>query len=112
MTTIYTKPVAGTAQKITVTGTAQTLAGMGVNIDDDTNLVTLYPVDQPSGVNELAWYSNDPNHTLAVDDGISYFAFQPIEITKAQFAGFKIIIDSGADKVFFVQQFDSESFSS
>lgn len=114
---IYTKAVTGTATLVTVDDTARTIKALlttaGKTIPDETNLIKMFAIALPSGVQPLAWYSNDGDHVLAVNDGIPFFALLPIEITKAQYAtdAFKILKHSGADKLFYVEQFDSEGFS-
>ena len=113
---IYTNPLQGLSQKITIGNVSKSLitlmdeTGGGV-IDNRTNLIVLYPIDSPSGQNELAWYSLDKDKEAEVNGTISYFGVFPIEVTQAQFSGFQIRSDGGADKDFYLQQFDSEGSS-
>lgn len=112
---IYTKPVDEGSGKITITGAVKTLAELmtaaNIELNDATNEITLSPITVPAGINPVAWRSSDPSHVPAVDDGAVYAGLTRIVITRAQFAGFSIIKDSGADKLMFLEQWDFEGLS-
>ena len=115
---IYTKPIPGRSQLVTVTDAKQTLKELlaatgGGEIDPEANEIVMNPIGLPLGLSPLAWHTFDSEHTPAVDNGIAYFAMLPLIITKAQYDedGFSIVKHGGADKLFYVEQYDSESFS-
>ena len=115
---IYTKPIPGRSQLVTVTDAKQTLKELlaatgGGEIDPEANEILIDPVELPLGLCHLAWPTFASEHNTAVDNGIAYFVMLPIVITKAQYEedGFSIVKNGGADKLFYIEQYDSESFS-
>ena len=102
-----TKPINGASAALTITGTASTLATLGLTVNPDAERIVV-------SFNMAVAGTRDPIARLARDDGFSLSATEgepivqasKIELTKEQF-GALFIATSGTVDVF-VEQFEIE----
>ena len=107
----YTKTISNKSQLVNITGTPQSLADLlGANVPDPdvANRVKIYFIGALIGANAIAWYTEDPDITVAPSNGRPVYSGVIITITKQNFDNFKIVKHSGADFNMFCAQFDHE----
>jgi len=104
----YSKAIQNVAKKVTIDGTAKTLAQLlaPTEIDPKANRVFLYSLDDP-GSSNVVWYSYDGQVTPALDNGIPVVEGGVIPVTLEQFEDTKFA-SAGSDFDFWCEQFDLE----
>jgi len=109
---VYTQTIQGKSKNVLITASAQSIADLiSEAIDEETNRVQLSFTGGLSGINPIAWVTEDGNVTLAPNNGEPVYVGGVISVTRDNFDTFQILKHSGADFNMWLKQFNYESQS-
>lgn len=105
----YTDTVKGKSGNVLITDVAQSIADLiSEAIDPKTNRVEITFTGGLTGINPIAWITEDPDVTLAPNNGEAVYVGAEITVTEENFPNFKILKHSGGDFNMWLKQLDSE----